>query len=82
MTSGIGIAHSELSLKVEKNLHGVQLWIALPFKFKDVSPHFEHHGELPNLEYQGLKVKVIMGSLLGKTSSAKTYTPKIGRAHV
>jgi redox-sensitive bicupin YhaK (pirin superfamily) len=42
MTSGRGIAHSELSIEAGKELHGVQLWIALPSEAKDVSPHFEH----------------------------------------
>ena len=78
MTSGVGIAHSELSLEVGKKLHGVQLWVALPKSSKDVAPHFEHHGDLPNFEFKGISVNLFMGSWLGHTSNAKTYTPIIG----
>ncbi len=78
MTSGFGIAHSELSLEVGKKLHGVQLWVALPKSSKDVAPHFEHHGDLPNFEFKGISVNLFMGSWLGHTSNAKTYTPIIG----
>ena len=78
MTSGFGIAHSELSLEVGKKLHGVQLWVALPKSSKDVAPHFEHHGNLPNFEFKGISVNLFMGSWLGHTSNAKTYTPIIG----
>lgn len=78
MTSGVGIAHSELSLEVGKELHGVQLWVALPAEAKDVAPHFEHHKDLPTFNFEGLNIKLFMGSWLGNTSSAKTYTPIVG----
>lgn len=78
MTSGFGIAHSELSIDAGKELHGVQLWVALPKESKDVAPHFEHHGDLPEINYQGLDVKVFMGEWLGVKSVAKTYSPIVG----
>jgi redox-sensitive bicupin YhaK (pirin superfamily) len=78
MTSGHGIAHSELSLEAGKELHGVQLWVALPKESKDVVPHFEHHGDLPEVNYQGLLTKVFMGEWLGVKSEAKTYSPIVG----
>ena len=78
MTSGFGIAHSELSLEVGKKLHGVQLWVALPKESKDVAPHFEHHGVLPKFEINEISVNLFMGSWLGHTSGATTYTPIIG----
>lgn len=78
MTSGIGISHSELSLEVGKELHGVQLWVALPADSKDVAPHFEHHMDLPNFDLNGLKIKLFMGSLQGKSAPAKIYSPIVG----
>ncbi len=78
MTSGIGIAHSELSLEIGKKLHGVQLWVALPNESKDVAPHFEHHGVLPKFEIDGISVILFMGSWLGHTSGATTYTAIVG----
>jgi len=78
MTSGFGIAHSELSIEAGKELHGVQLWVALPIDAKDVEPHFEHHQDLPIVNFDGLQAKIIMGTWLGYSSNAKTYTPIIG----
>ncbi len=65
MTSGYGIAHSELSLAEGGQVHGVQLWVALPLQSKDVPPHFEHHANLPTVKVDALEVKLIMGSWLG-----------------
>lgn len=78
MTSGYGIAHSELSLEVGKRLHGVQLWVALPAASKDVSPHFEHHGELPRFKFNELNVNLFMGQWLDHKSEAKIYSPLMG----
>lgn len=78
MTSGYGIAHSELSLEVGKRLHGVQLWVALPAASKDVAPHFEHHGELPRFKFNELKVNLFMGQWLDHKSEAKIYSPLMG----
>jgi quercetin 2,3-dioxygenase len=78
MTSGRGIAHSELSLDVGKKLHGAQLWVALPNEFKDIAPHFEHHGDLPVFEFNQLKIKLIIGELMGHKSNATAYSPLIG----
>ena len=78
MTSGFGIAHSELSLDVGQELHGVQLWVALPASQKDIAPHFEHHNDLPKFEYEGLQITLMMGEMNGHKSSAITYSPLIG----
>ncbi len=78
MTSGYGIAHSELSVEAGKELHGVQLWVALPAATKDVAPHFEHHNVLPTFEFEGMSTKLIMGSWLGRESAAKIYSPLMG----
>ena len=75
MTSGHGIAHSELSLGAGKELHGVQLWVALPSAAKDVSPQFEHHSDLPTFDCEGMRVKLMMGSCLGHNSPARIYSP-------
>lgn len=78
MTSGFGIAHSELSIDNGSELHGVQLWVALPNESKDVSPHFEHHGNLPEFSVSGLNFKLFMGEFLGNKSDARTYSPLVG----
>ncbi|MEB3366335.1 pirin family protein [Saccharopolyspora mangrovi] len=79
MTAGRGISHSEESPADHSAiLHGVQLWVALPAGQRDVAPHFEHHGALPVATTPEGAATVLMGSLLGATSSAKTYTPLVG----
>ena len=79
MTAGRGIAHAELSPEPHSGvLHGAQLWVALPAEHAGVAPHFEHHADLPVLDGPGATVTVIMGSLDGATSAAKTYSPLVG----
>jgi redox-sensitive bicupin YhaK (pirin superfamily) len=79
MTAGHGIAHSEQS-PVDRSpiLHGVQLWTALPDADRAVTPHFEHHPDLPELVDGGCTVTVIMGELGGCTSPARVYSPLVG----
>lgn len=79
MTAGGGISHSEESPSdAPERLHGVQLWVALPGDQRDVTAHFEHHGDLPKRVVGGARVTVIMGELNGLVSPAKTYTPIVG----
>jgi hypothetical protein len=79
MTAGKGIAHSEESPPGRPpNLHGVQLWVALPERDRHVVPHFEHHPDLPVLTDLGVSVTVIMGALDGSTSPAQVYSPLVG----
>lgn len=42
MTAGHGISHSEVSTDRDTTLHGVQLWVVLPEKFRDTQPSFSH----------------------------------------
>jgi quercetin 2,3-dioxygenase len=76
MTAGHGISHSELSVDERSpSMHGVQLWVALPDEFRNQAPHFEHHSELPALHVDGVAIRVLIGTLLGSTSMATTYSP-------
>ncbi|MCX6430981.1 MAG: pirin family protein [Actinobacteria bacterium] len=78
MTSGLGIAHSELSVNKDIQLHGVQLWVVLPEKDRNIAPAFAHHSDLPTFDLDSMTVRLIMGELLGHESSAKTFTPLVG----
>jgi len=81
MTAGRGIAHSELSLVVEaaeSNLHGVQLWIALPENARHMVPTFSHHADLPQFEIHGTSVRLLMGEVAGHQSTAATFSPLVG----
>ena len=77
MTAGRGISHSEVSTDETTELHGVQLWVALPEASRDVEPGFAHHA--PSLVTgAGWEGRVFLGSLLGETSPVATYTPLLG----
>jgi redox-sensitive bicupin YhaK (pirin superfamily) len=79
MTAGRGIAHSEESpADHDPDLHGVQLWLALPDADRQTAPVFEHHAELPVLGLRGAEVTVFAGSLADVTSPARTYSPLVG----
>jgi redox-sensitive bicupin YhaK (pirin superfamily) len=77
MTAGRGISHSEVSTPATTELHGVQLWVALPDADRHTDPGFEHHAPDP-VSGPGWQARVFLGSLLGVTSPVTTYTPLLG----
>lgn len=77
MTSGYGIAHSEVSSPRRDLLHGVQLWVVLPEAGKDLVREFQHH--VPELvEADGVRARVLVGRLGEVTSPVRTETPLLG----
>jgi hypothetical protein len=83
MTAGRGIAHAEESpVRHDPDLHGVQLWVALPDASRHTAPGFEHHAVLPGGELGGLAITVFAGDLAGRLagerSPATMFSPIIG----
>jgi redox-sensitive bicupin YhaK (pirin superfamily) len=82
MTAGRGIAHSEDTVPTASgalpDLHGVQLWTALPDTDRWQAPHFEHHADLPVVTGAGLRATVFMGEFDGARSAAAAYSPLLG----
>lgn len=77
MTAGRGISHSEVSTTSSDEVHGVQLWIALPDEYRNVAPTFEHY--IPTKQsILGVSVTVFIGELLGFQSPATTYSDLVG----
>ncbi len=80
MTAGKGIVHSERTPAAElartRKVFGIQAWVALPKKFEEVAPSFEHvqPQALPLITDHGREVRVIAGSLYGETSPVKTHS--------
>ena len=80
MTAGHGIAHSErsdsLARQHPQSLFGLQIWVALPARHEETAPAFAHHAaaELPVLEGEGKTVRVIAGSLYGRTAPVQTFS--------
>ncbi|MEV0804588.1 pirin family protein [Kribbella sp. NPDC050281] len=80
MTAGNGIAHSEVSTPTAPlTLHGAQLWVALPDSVRSTTPAaFNAYADLPELELDGARVTVMIGTVAGVTSPAPAYTPLVG----
>ncbi|WP_158045269.1 pirin family protein [Skermanella pratensis] len=80
MTAGRGISHSERTAPELRargfNLFGIQSWVALPAFAEETDPAFTHHpaDDLPVIEGEGKRVRVIAGSLYGAASPVATLT--------
>lgn len=83
MTAGKGIVHSERSPDEDRakasKLSAIQTWLALPDRYEEMDPAFEHvsEGGLPVIEDGQARARVIMGSLWGAQSPVTTYAQTI-----
>lgn len=80
MTAGEGITHSERSAAEDRQstrpLFGIQSWIALPKALEETAPAFVHipKSDLPLIDTDGWRGRVIMGSFLGEAAPTPTYS--------
>ncbi|SEA14158.1 pirin family protein [Paraburkholderia sartisoli] len=80
MTAGRGIVHSERTPAEDRgrglSMHGVQTWVALPLAHEDDEPSFEHHAAatLPQIERNGVTLRVIAGTAFGHTAPTTTFS--------
>jgi redox-sensitive bicupin YhaK (pirin superfamily) len=80
MTAGRGIAHSERSPAAERAaghaLHGIQIWVALPTSAEEIDPNFHHHpaDSLPQIEKDGVRLRLIAGEAFGLRSPVVTFS--------
>ncbi|UPG87218.1 pirin family protein [Luteibacter aegosomatis] len=81
MTAGRGIVHSERTPPDERHhgqdIHGVQVWVALPKAHEEVEPEFHHHGKasLPTKDIDGGSLVVVVGDAYGERSPVKVFSP-------
>jgi redox-sensitive bicupin YhaK (pirin superfamily) len=81
MTAGRGIVHSERTPDALRasgfDMHGLQIWIALPDGFEEVEPSFTHHpaGSLPVIRNEHVEMTLIAGEAFGLRSPVKTWSP-------
>jgi redox-sensitive bicupin YhaK (pirin superfamily) len=81
MTAGKGIVHSERTPDGLRSrgfdMHGLQIWIALPDGFEEVEPSFTHHpaGSLPVIRNEDALMTLIAGEAFGQRSPVKTFGP-------
>ncbi|MCW2598803.1 MAG: Pirin domain protein [Frankiales bacterium] len=79
MTSGRGIAHSEVSPEDRPPLlFGVQLWVALPDEARHGEASYEHHTDLPVVRYGPLTATVVLGEHEGTASPGTTFSRLVG----
>lgn len=79
MTAGHGVSHSEEATgSYAGPVEGIQLWMAQPAATRDGEPAFEHHAELPEVALGGGRATVLVGTLDGTTSPARTDSPMVG----
>jgi len=79
MTAGRGIVHSERAgddLNITSKLHGIQSWMALPTDFEECEPSFVHYPalELPELDINGVSVRVIIGRAYEQNSPVMSHS--------
>ena len=78
MRAGRGIVHSERTSAERKHtgqrLFGIQSWMALPESQEESDPAFVHHGaqDLPVVDLDGIRARVIAGEVLGARSPLVT----------
>jgi len=83
MTAGRGIVHSERTdselRAAGATMFGIQAWVALPKASEEVAPSFAHLGSnaLPTIEGEGKRVRIVAGTLWGKTSPVPSYSETI-----
>lgn len=81
MTAAGGVLHEEFHSKGFTRAGGpfrmVQLWVNLPAKDKMAAPGYQSIGDadIPVVDLDGGKARIIAGTLGGKTGPARTFTP-------
>lgn len=81
MTAGRGITHSERTpselRRAGSRLHVAQLWVALPAVHEEMAPEFHHHpaDTLPEVDVDGVAVRLLAGSAYGETSPVRIFSP-------
>ena len=83
MTAGRGIVHSERTspeLRARgSRVFGLQTWVALPAAHEESDPSFIHYEEteLPVLEAEGKRVRMVVGQAWGLRSPVETFSDTI-----
>lgn len=80
MTAGHGVVHSERTpthlRNIEKTMHGLQIWIALPKELENMDPNFVHieANALPTWQEGTIDFKLIAGEFEDKKSGVPVYS--------
>ena len=80
MTAGKGIVHSERTPEYlrhsAKNMHGLQIWVALPKELEQMEPEFIHidQDQIPTWTEGELQYKLVAGEAFGRKSPVPVYS--------
>jgi redox-sensitive bicupin YhaK (pirin superfamily) len=83
MTAGSGVAHVERTpaelWQSGSQLHGLQLWLALPKHLEQGTPSYSHHAvaELPESEVLGVRIRLVAGEGFCLKSPVPVPTPTL-----
>ena len=84
MVSGKGVTHTERTPQaIRQNedsceMHGYQVWVALPKSEEDRTPSFHHVAkeELPHWTQDGLEMTLVTGEGYGRKAPTPTFSPQ------
>lgn len=80
MTAGKGIVHSERTPEYlrhsQLNMHGLQIWVALPKELEQMEPAFSHieESQIPGWADGDLQFKLVAGEAFGKKSPVPVFS--------
>lgn len=83
MSAGSGVVHSERETSEARSktrrLFGIQAWAALPKSHEETAATFQHVpvGDLPRIEGEGKRIRLIMGEAYGQRSPAAFPHPSL-----
>jgi redox-sensitive bicupin YhaK (pirin superfamily) len=75
--AGRGILHTQLPVSPDARIHALQIFVNLPDRAKATPPDsFKVAGsDMPQIESQGVRLRLVAGELSGRKSPAKTPEP-------
>lgn len=87
MTAGAGVVHSEMPAERIRReggrVHGFQIWVNLPAADKMIPPRYQGltAADLPTVEGDAWRLRLVAGELAGRRGPAATRTP-VAVAHL
>lgn len=82
MTSGKGVTHTERTPQDRRdgkgsNLHGYQIWVALPKAQEEMEPRFDYYPgkDIPSWTQGPLHIKLVAGQAFGKSAPLQGFSP-------
>lgn len=81
MTAGKGVTHTERTPSILRdnarhNLHGYQIWIALPLEKEEMEPRFDYLSkeDIPSWKCDNMLMKLLAGKAYGKSSPLPVHS--------